>query len=140
MTVGSSIPPTTLEAQKVKMSDERRKALKALAKERDDQRIDPDTSSDKWRDLMDRARRLFRDCQLPKRTTDLLLQLFAVRRLPGIETETGLALVLGKAQNQSVDAATQELRRLGVQPPFPVDGNNGGGRRGGPPQAQRGGH
>ena len=97
MTVGSSIPPTTLEAQKVKMSDERRKALKALAKERDDQRIDPDTSSDKWRDLMDRARRLFRDCQLPKRTTDLLLQLFAVRRLPGIETETGLALVLGKA-------------------------------------------
>ena len=109
-TVPYSLPAeasATLETEGVRLSEEHKKQLRALAAERDAQRRPGgDDSDESWRDLLDRARYLFRAAAIPIATSELL-RACLIQRYVGYPTEHLLAKVLATAQKQSLEAATQ---------------------------------
>lgn len=107
-------PPATFASEGVKLPSEQVTKLSKLAAERDEQRRVGTATTEEWRDLLDRAQYLFRDCRLPQSTSRLLRQAFAVRSLRGSTTETVLSRVLAKAQTKGYEAAVQELESMGV--------------------------
>ena len=59
-------PPTTFEAEGVRLEAQQLKDLRQLAKERDAQRAQGEaTTLDQWRALLERAQYLFRACAFP---------------------------------------------------------------------------
>ena len=68
-------PPTTLEAEGVKLEPQHRADLSTLAKERDEQRRAGNASDQQWSDLMDRAQYLFHVCAFPQNLGCLLRQI-----------------------------------------------------------------
>ena len=112
--VATTAPPSlpaessaTLETEGVRLSEEHKKQLRALAAERDAQRRPGgDDSDESWRDLLDRARYLFRAAAIPIATSELL-RACLIQRYVGHPTEHLLAKVLATAQKQSLEAATQ---------------------------------
>ena len=112
--VSTTAPPSTpaeasatFESEGVCLSEEHKKQLRALATERDAQRRPGgDDSDESWRDLLDRARYLFRAAAIPIATSELL-RACLIQRYVGHPTEHLLAKVLATAQKQSLEAATQ---------------------------------
>ena len=97
----------TFETEGVRLSEEHKKQLRALAAERDaQQRPGGDDSDEAWRDLLDRARYLLRAAAIPIATSELL-RACLIQRYVGHPTEHLLAKVLATAQKQSLEAATQ---------------------------------
>ena len=124
--VGSHIPPkpkspqiasTTFEAKGVRLPPQQLKELKAIATERDEQRKRV-TGDEEWCSLLDRAQYLFQASSIPVGLAHLLRHILAKQRVPA-PSETILAKVLVAGQKKSMEAATQQLLDLGMQPPLP---------------------
>ena len=125
--VGSHIPPepkapqiasTTFEAEGVWLPPEQLKELKAITAERDEQKKRV-TGDEEWRGLLDCAQCLFQALSIPVGLTHLLRHILAKRRVPA-PSKTILAKVLAVGQKKSMEAATQQLLDLGMQPPLPL--------------------
>ena len=128
MIVGLSIPPeprtlqiasTTFKAEGVHLLPQKLKELKAIATEWDEQRKWV-TGDEEWCGLLDHAQRFFRASSVPVGLARLLHHILAKRCIPP-PSETILAKVLAAGQKKSMEAATQQLLDLGLQPllPFP---------------------
>jgi hypothetical protein len=100
------------------MDKESKDKLKALAKERDSQ-LKENASFDQWKDLLRRARQLFRDSALPINLSNLLGQVFYHRLTKPVTCETVLAKILAKAQKSGYEAGLQELESFGITAPPP---------------------
>ena len=127
MIVGSCIPPkpkmpqivsTTFEAEGVQLPPQQLKELKAIATERDEQRKWA-TGDEEWRSLLDHAQHLFWASSIPVGLAHLLRHILAEHHIPA-PSETILAKVLAAGQKKSMEAATQQLLDLGMQPPLPL--------------------
>ena len=61
------LPPeqATFDSEGVRLSEEHKKQLRALAEERDAQRAAGDAPDEAWRGLLDRAQRLLREAAIP---------------------------------------------------------------------------
>ena len=125
MIVGSHILPepkmlqiasTTYEAEGVQLSPQQLKELKAIAAERDEQRKRA-MGDEEWRGLLDCTQHLFRASSIPVGLACLLRHILAERRIPA-PSETILVKVLAAGQKKSMEAATQQLLDLGMQPPL----------------------
>ena len=123
--VGSRILPkpkmpqivsTTFKAEGVQLPPQQLKELKAIATERDEQRKWA-TGDEEWRGLLDRTQRFFWALSIPVGLAHLLHHILAERRVPA-PSETILAKVLAVGQKKSMEAATQQLLELGMQPPL----------------------
>ena len=116
------IASTTFEAEGVRLPPQQLKELKAIAKERDEQRKWA-MGDEEWRGLLDRAQHLFRAMFIPVGLARLLRHILAERRAPA-PSETILAKVLAAGQKKSMEAAIQQLLDLGMQPPLPPPPHN----------------
>ena len=125
--VGSRIPPepkmlqiasTTFEAEGVWLPPQQLKELKAIAVERDEQRKRA-MGDEEWHGLLDHAQHLFWASSVPVGLAHLLHHILAERRVPA-PSKTILAKVLAAGQKKSMEAATQQLLDLGMQPPLPL--------------------
>ena len=123
--VGSHVPPkpkmpqivsTTFEAEGVRLPPQQLKELKAIAAERDEQRKRA-MGDEEWRSLLDHAQHLFWASSILVGLAHLLRHILAERRVPA-PSETILAKVLAVGQKKSMEAATQQLLDLGMQPPL----------------------
>ena len=127
MIVGSRVPPkpktlqiasTTFEAEGVQLPPQQLKELKAIATERDEQRKRA-MGDEEWCGLLDRAQRLFWALSIPVGLACLLRHILAKHHVPA-PSKTILAKVLAAGQKKSMEAATQQLLDLGMQPPLPL--------------------
>ena len=127
MIVGSRILPkpkmpqiasTTFKAEGVQLPPQQLKELKAIATERDEQRKWA-MGDEEWRGLLDHAQHLFWASSIPVGLAHLLHHILAKRHIPA-PSETILAKVLVAGQKKSMEAATQQLLDLGMQPPLPL--------------------
>ena len=127
MIVGSSIPPepktlqiapTTLEAEGVHLPPQQLKELKAIATGRDEQRKQA-MGDEEWHGLLDHAQCLFWALYILVGLVLLLRHILAKCCVPA-PSETILAKVLVAGQKNSMEAATQQLLDLGMQPPLPL--------------------
>ena len=125
MIVGSRIPPkpkvpqiasTTLEAERVHLPPQQLKELKAITTKRDEQRKQA-MGDEEWHGLLDRAQHLFWALSIPVWLACLLRHILAKCNAPA-PSETILARVLAAGQKKSMEAATQQLLDLGMQPPL----------------------
>lgn len=91
---GKQVASTPVSLTTIRLPEEHRTTLQALAQERDTQRK-TDTSSEAWKDLMDRAMLLFKSCGFTTSLTRLVRQAFAPKNANGHKTETILARVIG---------------------------------------------
>ena len=123
--VGSHVPPepktpqigsTTFEAEGVRLPPQQLKELKAIAAERDEQRKRA-TGDEEWRGLLDHGQHLFRALSIPVGLAHLLRHILAKCHVPA-PSETILAKVLAAGQKKSMEAATQQLLDLRMQPPL----------------------
>ena len=100
MTAPPSTPTevsATFESEGVRLSKEHKKQLQLLATERDAQQRPGGNDSDKsWRDLLDRARYLFRAAAIPIATSELL-RTCLIQRYVSYPTQHLLAKVLATA-------------------------------------------
>ena len=112
------IASTTFEAEGVRLPPQQLKELKAIAAERDEQRKRA-MGDEEWRSLLDHAQHLFWASSIPVGLAHLLHHILAERRVPA-PSETILAKVLAVGQKKSMEAATQQLLDLGMQPPLPL--------------------
>ena len=112
------IASTTFKAEGVWLPPQQLKELKAIAAERDEQRKRV-MGDEEWCSLLDRAQRLFWASSIPVGLARLLHQILAKRRVPA-PSKTILAKVLAAGQKKSMEAATQQLLDLGMQPPLPL--------------------
>ena len=69
--------------------------------------------------LLDRTQHLFWASSILVGLAHLLCHILAKRRVPA-PSETILAKVLAAGQKKSMEAATQQLLDLGMQPPLPL--------------------
>ena len=124
---GSRIPPktkmpqiasTTFEAKGVQLPPQQLKELKAIATERDEQRKRV-TRDEEWRSLLDHAQHLFWASSVPVGLAHLLRQILAEPCISA-PSKTILAKVLVAGQKKSIEAATQQLLDLGMQPHLPL--------------------
>ena len=74
---------------------------------------------EEWRGLLYHAQRLFWALSIPVMVARLLCHILAERRVPA-PSETILVKVLAAGQKKSMEAATQQLLDLGMQPPLPL--------------------
>ena len=127
MIVGSHIPPepktpqitsTTLEAEGVHLPPWKLKELKAIAAERDKQRKQV-TGDGECHSLLDCAQHLFLASSILVGVACLLRHILAKNRIPA-PSETIPAKLLVAGQKKSMEAATQQLLDLGMQPPLPL--------------------
>ena len=125
MIVGSCVPPepktlqiasTTFEAEGVQLPPQQLKELKAITTERDEQRKRV-MGDEEWHGLLDHAQHLFWASSIPVGLAHLLHHILAERHIPA-PSETILAKVLVAGQKKSMEAATQQLLNLGMQPPL----------------------
>ena len=125
MIVGSCVLPkpktlqiafTTFEVEGVQLLPQQLKELKAIATERDKQRKWV-TGDEEWRSLLDHAQHLFWAMSIPVGLPRLLHHILAECHIPA-PSETILAKDLVAGQNKSMEAATQQLLDLGMQPPL----------------------
>ena len=123
MIVGSHIPPkpkpqqitsTTLKAEGVHLPPQQLKELKAITTERDEQRKWA-MGDEEWCCLLDHAQHLFWASSIPVGLAHLLHHILAERHAPA-PSETILVKVLVAGQKKSMEAATQQLLDLGMQP------------------------
>ena len=127
MIVCSHIPPepktpqiasTAFEAEGVQLLPQQLKELKAIATERDEQRKQA-IGDEEWRGLLDCAQYLFWASSIPVRLAHLLRHILAKHHIPA-PSETILEKVLAGGQKKSMEATTQQLLDLGMQPPLPL--------------------
>ena len=74
---------------------------------------------EEWCGLVDHAQCLFRASSIPVGLAHLLRHILAERHVPA-PSKTILAKVLVVGQKKSIEAATQQLLDLGMQPPLPL--------------------
>ena len=74
---------------------------------------------EEWCGLLDHAQCLFRASSIPVGLARLLHHILAECHIPA-PSETILAKVLAAGQKKSMEAATQQLLDLGMQPPLPL--------------------
>ena len=72
---------------------------------------------EEWRGLQDHAQHLFWASSVLVGLAHLLCHILAKRHVPA-PSDTILAKVLAAGQKKSLEAATQQLLDLGMQPPF----------------------
>ena len=72
---------------------------------------------EEWCGLLDHAQHLFWASSVPVGLAHLLCHILAKHRVPA-PSETILAKVLVAGQKKSMEAATQQLLDLGMQPPL----------------------
>ena len=72
---------------------------------------------EEWRSLLDCDQHLFWASSILVGLAHLLRHILAKRRIPA-PSETILAKVLAAGQKKSMEAATQQLLDLGMQPPL----------------------
>ena len=127
MIVGSHIPPepktpqiasTTFKAEGVQLPPQQLKELKAITAERDEQRKLA-TGDKEWHGLLDCTQHFFWASSILVGLAHLLHQILAKCHIPA-PSETILAKVLVAGQKKSMEAATQQLLDLGMQPPLPL--------------------
>ena len=127
MIVSSHVPPEpktpqiasiTFEAKGVQLPPQQLKELKAIATERDDQRKWV-MGDEEWRGLLDHAQHLFWALSVPVGLAYLLRHILAECSVPA-SSETILAKVLVAGQKKSMEATTQQLLDLRMQPPLPL--------------------
>ena len=70
-----------------------------------------------WHSLLDHAQHLFWASSIPVRLACLLCHILAEHRIPA-PSETILVKALAAGQKKSMEAATQHLLGLGMQPPL----------------------
>ena len=70
---------------------------------------------EEWHGLLDHAQHLFRASSIPVGLAHLLHHILAKHRVPA-PSETILVKVLAVGQKKSMEAATQQLLDLGMQP------------------------
>ena len=74
---------------------------------------------EEWHSLLDRAQHLFRALSIPVGLDHLLSHILAKCHIPA-PSETILAKALVAGQKKSMEATTQQLLDLGMQPPLPL--------------------
>ena len=125
--VGSRIPPkpkmlqiasTTFKAEGLQLPPQQLKELKAIATERDEQRKRV-MGDEELRSLLNHDQHHFWASSIPVGLAHLLRHILAKRHVPA-PSETILAKVLAVGQKKSMEAATQQLLDLGMQPPLPL--------------------
>ena len=125
MIVGSHVPPelkplqimsTTLEAEGVRLTPQQLKGLKAITAERDEQRKRA-MGDEEWHGLLNHAQHLFQTSSILVRLARLLHHILAICHIPA-PSGTILAKVLAMGQKKSMEAKTQQLLDLGMEPPL----------------------
>ena len=109
---------TTFEAEGVQLPPQQLKELKAIAAERDEQRKRA-TGDKEWCGLLDCAQHLFWASSILVGLAHLLRHILVKCQIPA-PSEAILAKVLVAGQKKSMEAATQQLLDLGMQPPLPL--------------------
>ena len=127
MIVGSCILPkpktlqitsTTFEAEGVQLPPQQLKELKGIAAERDEHKKRA-TGNKEWHCLLDCAQHIFWASSILVGLARLLRHILAKCHVPA-PSETILVKVLAAGQKKSMEAATQQLLDLGMQPPLPL--------------------
>ena len=72
---------------------------------------------EEWRGLLDHAQHFFWASSIPVGLACLLRHILAKRSIPA-PSETILVKILAAGQKKSMEAATQQLFDLGMQPPL----------------------
>ena len=108
---------TTLE-EGVHLPPQQLKELKAISAERDEQRKWV-MGDEEWCSLLDHAQHLFGASSIPVGLACLLRHILAKRHIPA-PLETILLKVLAAGHKKSMEAATQKLLDLGMQPCLPL--------------------
>ena len=125
MIVGSRILPepktpqiasTTFEVEGVRLPPQQLKEVKAISAEWDEQRKWA-TGDEEWRGLLDHAQHLLWASSIPVGLARLLRRILAECCIPA-PCETILAKVLAAGQKKSMEATTQQLLDLEMQPPL----------------------
>ena len=111
------IVSTTFKAEGVQLPPQQLKELKAITAKRDEQRKQA-MGDEECRALLDCAQCLFQASSILVGLAHLLCHILAERHLPA-PSETILGKVLAAGQKNSMEAATQQLLDLGMQPPLP---------------------